>query len=160
MLARDFSKHLLHRLFAEDGHAPQQAPLARRKNSCARATCSGCPTSGCRPGARHARRRTSAAPGDQRASADRVAFLPRQAVDRARHQAVDIERLASRCRMRAHHGMPVRRLGIVIVRGAQRRIRGVSVECAAPQETCRVNGGMTAYRSKALASRAIAGAMI
>src|SRR5205807_9686245 len=81
---------LLHRLLAEDGHAPQQAPLAGGK-ICARVQCA------------------TVVPHQDVAGApdmlvdelrlllvveellkDCVAFLPRQTFDLARHQAIDI----------------------------------------------------------------------
>ena len=59
---------------------------------------------------------------------DRVAFRAGQAFDLARHQAVDVERLAARRRMRAHRRMPGRCPGIVVVRAARRRVLVVGVE--------------------------------
>src|SRR2546430_8461120 len=93
----------LYRLFAKDGDTPQQAPFAGGK-------------------IRARMQRAAIVPHQYVAGApdmlvdefflllmteqllqDRIALRPRQALDFARHQAVDIERLATRCRMRAHH---------------------------------------------------------
>src|SRR6202035_2798092 len=90
------SENILHRLFAEDGHAPQQAPLARGEIA-ARV------------------QRATVVPHHDVADApdmlvdefllllvikkllqDRLALLARQAFDFPCHQAADIERPASR----------------------------------------------------------------
>src|SRR3954470_6779494 len=97
----------LYRLFAEDGDTPQQAPLAGGK-ICARVE------------------RTAVVPHHdvtrtpdmtvnepglllviKQLFQDRVALFPRQPFDLAGHQTIDVQSLASGCRMRPRHGMPV-----------------------------------------------------
>src|SRR5215217_1599299 len=97
----------LHRLFAKNCHASQQAPLAGGK-------------------IRARVQRAAIVPHQDVAGSpdmlvdelrlllvveellqNRFALLARQAFDLARHQAIDVERLATCGRMRAHHRMPI-----------------------------------------------------